>query len=173
MFPFAAVFAADTHWVSSYSADVDGDGMKEDFLYTLDKKSGTYNGSLTIRSRDGHVLWTHQWEMAPNDLENDLLINEGNIPLSHWVKHFFDGTLVYGAKFEKVKIKRDEIDDEYLKFYSEREKIPVTKLKQEILSQKTNAIFTYRASWREDLIMLVYMPSVKKFISYSGGEYDQ
>jgi hypothetical protein len=173
IFPIATILAADTHWESIYSADVDGDGIKEDFLYTLDKKSHNYEGSLTIKTKDGHVLWTHLWEMTPNDLENDLLVNEGNISISHWVKHFFDGTLEYGGKFEKVKIKKGEIDDEYIKFYSEREKIPAKKLKQEILSQKINATFYYRASWREDFSMLVYMPSLKKFIAYSGGEYNK
>ncbi|HAK60526.1 MAG TPA: hypothetical protein DCO77_09110 [Nitrospiraceae bacterium] len=172
LFPLATLFAADTHWKSIYNADVDGDGIKERFLYALDKKSQNYDGNLTIKSKDGHVLWTHQWKMTPKDLESDLLMNEGNISISHWVRHFFDGTLVYGAKFEKVRIKKDDIDDDYMKFYSKREKIPAAKLKQEILSQKINATLYYRASWREDLVMLVYMPSLKKFIGYSGGEYN-
>ncbi len=167
------IFAADTHWESSYQADVDGDGIKEDFLYSLDKKRHNYDGSLTIKSKDGHVLWTHQWEMSPDDLDNDLLREEGNISVSHWVTHFFDGTLTYGAAFEKVIIKKGEIEDEYIKFYAEREKVLPKKLKQEILSQKINSVFYYRASWREDLIMLVYVPSLKKFIAYSGGEYNK
>ncbi len=172
IFPFVGLFAAETHWASTYSVDIDGDGIKEDFIYTLDKESHNYKGSLTIKSKDGRFFWTHEFEMTPDDLENDLLREEGNISVSHWVKHFFDGTLTYGATFEKIKIKKGDIDDRYIKFYAEREKVQTKKLKQEILSQKINTTFSYRSSWREDLIILVYVPSLRKFIAFSGGEYN-
>lgn len=109
--------------------------------------------------------------MTEQDLVGDLLMNEGNISVEHWVKHFFDGSLSYGAKFEKYKIKKEEINLEFLEFYSKKLKHSKEELTSLILSQKTNNTFYYRASWREELIMLVYIPKLEKLVHYSGGEY--
>lgn len=51
------------------------------------------------------------------------------------------------------------------KFYG----VTKANLKKNILSQKTNVLFSYRSSWREDLIQLVYVPAIRKFVCYQRG----
>lgn len=163
--------AVAEEYESRYSVDITGDSLKEVITYKLKKKGDKYDGTLKIATKDYNVLWFHEFEMSHDDLFNDLLMNEGNISLEHWVKHFFDGSLVYGAKYEKRKITEDEINMDFLEFYSKKLKHTKEELKKLILDQKINSIFYYRASWREELVMLVYIPKLKKMLHYSGGEY--
>jgi len=162
--------ASERNYSSSSKVDIDNDGVEETIRYSLNKAAEYYEGRLIIESKD-MIQWDHQFNMTHNDLFDDLLMNEGNITVEHWVNHFFDGTLVYGAKYERYKIPANEIDMDYLDFYSKKENIPASELKNQILSQDINSTFYYRASWREELVMLVYLPELGKFISYSGGEY--
>lgn len=171
IFSFSNAYASELIHKSTYNVDIDDDGKKEIFIYKLKKAKKNYEGSLVIKTQSNKILWEHDFEMTPNDLEKDLLMNEGNITVEHWVKHYFDGSLVYGAKYEKLKIKPNKIDSEYLDFYSKRDKVPSADLRKQILSQKINSTFYYRASWREELVMLVYLPKLERFIAYSGGEY--
>lgn len=156
---------------STYSVDVTGDGKNEIITYRLKNNANAYEGLLKIVTTDNKVLWDHEYQMSQQDLVGDLLMNEGNISIEHWVKHFFDGTLSYGAGFEKAKINADEISMDFLEFYSKQLKHSPEALKQLILRQKINRIFTYRASWREELVMLVYIPELNRMVHYSGGEY--
>jgi len=162
---------ASEKWSSTFSKDVNGDGKQDTFVYTLEKKDINYEGSLKITDNNGKILWFHPWEMTKQDLEDDLLRESGNIKVKEWVDHFFDGTFHYGASFELIKIKESEIDQDYIEFYAKKHKIEFQKLMKEILSQNKSTVFSYRASWREDFNMLVYIPSLSKFIIFSGGEY--
>jgi hypothetical protein len=47
--------------------------------------------------------------------------------------------------------------------------ITPANLRENILSQKTNSLLAYRAEWREDLMLLVYVPSLGKFVCYQRG----
>lgn len=156
---------------SNHSIDIDGDDKIETITYSIKKTKSGYDASLVVKTKENNVLWSHEYTMTENDLVGDLLMNEGNISLEHWVKHFFDGSLVYGAKYERYKIKNKEINMEFLEFYSKQLKHSKNKLKNLILSSKINNVFYYRASWREELIMLVYVPKLKKLVHFSGGEY--
>ena len=162
--------ASEQNHSSSLNVDINNDGVEEIIRYSLNKVAEYYEGRLTISTKD-KILWDHQFNMTNDDLFDDLLMNEGNITLEYWVNHFFDVTLVYGAKYERYKIPANEIDMDYLDFYSNQENIPASELKNQILSQDINSTFYYRAGWREELVMLVYLPELGKFISYSGGEY--
>jgi hypothetical protein len=164
------IFASEK-WSSTFLKDINGDGKSDIFIYTLQKKGANYEGSLTITNNVGKILWLHSWKMTKKDLEDDLLREQGSISVKEWVNHFFDGTLLYGAKLAFYKIKESEIDQKYIVFYAKKHAIEPQKLKSEILSLKQNTVFSYRASWREDFIMLVYVPSLSKFVGFSGGEY--
>ena len=176
-FTFAVLLVLFSHAViaeehqSTYSVDITGDKSKELITYKVKKNGEKYDGSLIIKTKNNKILWEHEYQMSRSDLFNDLLMHEGSISLEHWVKHFFDSSLMYGAKFEQCKIKEDEIDMDFLEFYSKRFKHSKEELKKLILEQKTNNIFYYRASWREELVMLVYVPKLKSMVHYSGGEY--
>lgn len=156
---------------SVYSVDLTGNGKNEVVTYSLRKGVNDYDGRLKIATGDNKVLWEHEYQMSHSDLFDDLLMNEGNISLGHWVKHFFDGSLSYGARFEKVKINEDDINMTFLNYYSKQLKHTKEELKSLIMNQKINRVFYYRASWREELVMLVYIPELRKMIHYSGGEY--
>lgn len=168
---FFEIAIADEAYKSTFQNDVDGDNRVDTFSYKLQKHEKNYSGELSIISADGNVLWEHKWEMNSNDLEDDLLQNEGNITLKKWVEDFFSGKLLYGAIFEKTKLRPIDLQNNWIDFYADRLGIRSTQLKQEILSQEKNSVFIYRASWRENLIKLVYIPEYNRFIGFSGGEY--
>ena len=85
-------------------------------------------------------------------------------------KKFLVGELNYGARFEKRKLKASELGaDENLAPYAEHFHVSVASMKQNILSQKVNLLFSYRAVWREDLLLLVYVPSIGQFVCYQRG----
>lgn len=165
------VYALENQWSSKHNIDINGNGVNETITYTLKLNKQNYDASLVVEAKDKIILWSHEYSMTKDDLIGDLLSYEGNISVEHWVKHFFDGTLTYGAKLEKTKIKNEEIDMEFMAFYSKQLKQTKNELKNLILSEKINTIFYYRASWREELIMLVYVPKLKKLVHYSAGEY--
>jgi hypothetical protein len=80
------------------------------------------------------------------------------------------GDLNYGAKFESRKLEASELRDEerladFAKYYG----ISLASMKKNILSQKANSLISYRAEWREDLNLLVYVPSIRKFVCYQRG----
>ena len=170
LFLFGSAIHAEEH-ISTFEEDITGDSSKEIITYRLNKNGEKYDVSLTIITKDNRVLWSHEYQMKKDDLYDDLLMYEGNISLEHWVKHFFDGSLVYGSKFEKYKIKENEIDMEFLAFYSKKLKHTKEELRDLIQKQNSNRTFYYRASWREELVMLVYIPELKQMLHYSGGEY--
>jgi hypothetical protein len=155
---------------SLFLKDVDGDGRADKFVYTVKPWRTEYEGSLTIRSAKGSVLWQHQWLMMKDKLFGDLLNLEGNISLETWVEKFFAGKLTYGATFRHVKLKASDLKDEerlaaFAKYYG----VSLGKLKRDILSQEVNIVFAYRAEWREDLNKLVYVPTIRKFVCYQRG----
>lgn len=170
-FVLSTAGSASEKWSSTFSKDINGDSKADKFTYTLKKIATNYEGSLKITDNNGKELWFHPWEMTKEDLEDDLLREQGNIKVKEWVDHFFDGKFHYGANLDFIKIKESEIDQEYMDFYAEKYNVQSKKLKKEILSQEKNTVFSYRASWREDFYMLVYVPSLSKFVAYSGGEY--
>lgn len=155
---------------SLFLKDVDGDGRADKFVYTVKPWRTEYEGSLTIRSARGNLLWQHQWLMMKDKLFGDLLNLEGNISLETWVEKFFAGKFTYGATFRRVKLKASDLNDEerlaaFAKYYG----VSLSKLKRDILSQEVNTVFAYRAEWREDLNKLVYVPAIKKFVCYQRG----
>lgn len=155
---------------SVWHADIDGDRRSEVFTYTLTERGDRYAGSLVIRSDKG-ILWSHRWDMAASDLVGDLLHEEGDIAAQQWVERFFDGGLQYGAKLERRKLRADELDPELLDRAVRRSRISAAALERAILAQPVNVVFTYRASWREDIVLLVYVPPLKRCVRYHKGPY--
>lgn len=159
---------------SLYLKDVDGDGRADKLVYEIRRWKDDYEGSLVITSARGKVLWEHQWLMTSGDL-SDLIETEADVTskkvtLESWVKNFFEGGLTYGAELERRKLKASDLDDEErLKHFAKYYGVSLVKLKRGILSQEMNILFSYRAEWREDLNLLVYVPSIGKFVCYQRG----
>lgn len=157
-----------------YERDVDGDGKIDKLVYEITKMEDHYKGSLVITSATGQPLWEHEWGMTIGDLE-ELIETEGDVTnkkinLESWVTNFFGGELNYGARLKGEKLKASELgDEERLTPAAKYYRVSVDSLKQSILSQKVNSLISYRAEWREDLILLVYVPSVGKFVCYKRG----
>lgn len=158
----------------THERDVDGDGKADKLVYEVTKGKDDYEGSLVITSATRQILWEHHWGMSNGDL-SELIETEGGVTnkkinLESWVTKFFEGELNYGAKFEKRKLKASELSDEnqfeaFAKYFG----VTVASVKESILSQNVNLLISYRAEWREDLILLVYVPSVRKFVCYQRG----
>lgn len=166
---------APTTWPlrSEVSKDVDGDGRADKLVYEVKPWEKDYEGALIITSARGETLWEDHWPMAKDDLE-ELIETEGGVTgkkvdLNIWVAKFFSGELNYGARFERKKLKESDLWDEYLTNFAKHYRLAKANLKKSILSQKTNLLFSYRAEWREDLMQLVYVPSIRKFICYQRG----
>jgi len=158
---------------SVYFKDVDGDGKPDKFTYQIKRWENDYEGALRIVSAKGSVLWEHEYPIGKGDL-NELLSTEGDatgrkVILTDWVKKFFIGELNYGAAIERIKIKAEDIDNEQIDYAAKLASVSPRKLKREIISQRSNTVVFYRAEWREDLMMIVYVPSLRKFVCYSRG----
>ena len=158
---------------STDERDVDGDGKPDKLVYELKKVEDHYESSLLITSATGKTLWQHEWGMSNDDL-SELIQTEGEVTrkksnLESWVTKFFTGELNYGFRFEKRKLKASEIFDERLEEFAEGYKMSVPSVKKSILDQKLNFLVSYRASWREDLLLLVYVPSIGQFAVYQRG----
>lgn len=164
-----------TNLSSVYFQDVDGDGKPDKFTYQVKNWENDYEGAIKIVSASGRVLWEHEYPMVKGDF-NELLSTESDVSgrkvtFAGWVKQFFSRKLNYGAEVERIKIKAKDIDDEQINYAAELAKVNAQTLKKELLSQRINTVVSYRAEWREDLMMIVYVPSLKKFVCYSRG-YD-
>lgn len=153
----------------AWRIDVDSDGRPETLTYSLARQGDRYRVALAIRGERG-LLWSRRWSMTVADL-NELLAEEGDIPASEWVERFFSGGLHYGAVLERRKLKPGDLDPQFMDDAARQAKIPASAVEKAILREKTNLVFTYRASWREDLIELVYVPELKRFVRYSPGPY--
>jgi hypothetical protein len=157
-----------------YLNDVDGDGSADKLVYEIRRSNNDYVGSLVITSAKRRILWEHKWVMTEGD-QSELIETEGDVTgkrvtLESWVRDFFAGGLNYGAKFEARKLQASDLkDDERLAEFAKHYGVSLAKLKTGILSQKTNLLFSYRAEWREDLNLLVYVPSIGKFVCYQRG----
>jgi hypothetical protein len=157
-----------------FAKDFDGDGKPDKLIYEVKPWRTDYEGALIITSANGKTLWEDHWPMAKDDLE-ELIETEGavtgkKVDLKSWVEKFFEGGLNYGARFEREKLKASDVShDELLAGFAKHYGVTIAALKKSILSQKTNLVFSYRAEWREDLIVLVYVPSVCGFVCYQRG----
>ena len=156
---------------ASLQADVDRDHSPEEFKYSIRKANGTYEASLTIEAASGRSLWSHEWKMQTEDLEEDLLLQEGGITSSTWVSEFFSGNLIYGARLERTVLHASELQEHILVQSARRLGIQEPLLSDKILSQPEHVLFSYRATWREDLVKLVYVPDFGRFVRYSAGDY--
>jgi hypothetical protein len=157
-----------------YEKDVDRDGKVDKLVYEVREFKDNYEGSLIITSAERRTLWEHRWVMSKSDL-SELIETEGEVTnkksnLESWVAKFFSGGLNYGARFETRKLKASELgDEERLANFAKYYRVSVASIKKSILSQKANSLMSYRAEWREDLNLLVYVPSIRKFVCYQRG----
>ncbi|MGB7203016.1 MAG: hypothetical protein WBD16_12250 [Pyrinomonadaceae bacterium] len=149
--------------------DVNGDGLNDHITYRVQRWQSDFEGRLTIKSSKGKELWDHEFFMGSNDLAKFLVEVLEYKNSTEWVNNVFAKDAPYSFKAETVKLKANDIDDENLKYASKIHKTSAKRLKDEVLRQKKNRIYSYRAEWREDLLNLVYIPSLKYFICYSRG----
>jgi hypothetical protein len=153
---------------SGFQTDVDGDAKPDRLFYEIRAWETEYEGLFRIISSEGKVLWEHQYLMMKRDLVNWLGV-VGNISTEDWVRGFCSNKYGYGAEVKRIKLKSSDLDDEQIAYAAELVEISPAKLKGEILSQKENRVVLYRAEWREDLMSLVYVPSLKRFVCYHRG----
>ncbi len=157
-----------------FTKDFDGDGRPDRLVYEIKPWNTDYEGALIITSAQGKTLWEDHWPMGKGDLE-ELIETEGDVTgkkvdLKSWVERFFEGGLNYGGRLERQKLKASDLsNEEFLAGFAKHYGVSTASLKKSILSQKTNLLFSYRAEWREDLILLVYVPSVRGFVCYQRG----
>jgi len=145
--------------------------------YSLNRKKDKFLGTFVIREKN-NLLWTHEWQMDPGDLYS---IQEFDSALSHeakkkpiglnppesWADKIF--TSHYGVQISIQKVVTTDIDEEILKDGAAYNNIDYEKLKTSILASDFSIVVSYRAEWREDLINLVYVESMNKFVCFSRG----
>jgi hypothetical protein len=171
----ASVSGAAAPLTAVYERDVDGGRRPDRFRYEVNEVKAGYQASLTIHSATGQVLWEHRWAMTHHDFIDDLLVQEadtssgGLLSVDDLVKRFFDGSLTYGATLERRKLEASDLDDSQIAFAAKQLRTTVSRLRQDILSQEANTVFSYRAEWREDLLQLVYVPAVRRFVVFARG----
>ena len=160
-----------------YQKDVDGDEKPDKLVYEIKRWKNDYEGALVITSAKGRTLWEDGWLMVKDDLEElieteGFVTNKKVVDRESWVNKFLGGELNYGMKYERRKLKAEELNNsELIAIFAKYYRVTPESLKKSILSQKTNSLLAYRAEWREDLMLLVYAPSIGKFICYQRG-YD-
>ncbi|MFY0697553.1 MAG: hypothetical protein JXR11_06860 [Balneola sp.] len=149
--------------------DLNNDNDPDTIHYSLIKNESNWSASLTAISSIDDTLWYHPYKMQNDDFE-DLLFQE-DVNVEEWVNNYFSEESTYGLTYEKTKLTLQDLQPSWVEFYAKKEKLPPEELEQMILNQLFNMTLYYRASWREDLVMLVYVPQLTKFVGYSGGEY--
>lgn len=158
-------------WENTRYIDVTGDTIEEILHLDYRTLGETYLGQLTITTSEGRDLWNHQWVMGREDLEEGLLEEEGTITVREWVNRFFSGSLLYGASIHPKKLTAENLHPDILSDSAQQLQVTAQELRNQILSRPTNHTFTYRATWREDLVELVYLPQWNRFVRYGAGEY--
>lgn len=149
--------------------DIDGDGKKDKILYRVQPWESDFEGLVEITNAKGKIIWEHEFFMSSDDLYKFLteVLYYGSV--TDWVNSVFNKKKNYSFRVGNVKIKESEIDSEQLTHAAKVFKFSAEKVKAEILAQKTNRVFAYRAEWREDLMKIVYVPSIKRFVCFSRG----
>lgn len=153
---------------SVYRKDVDGDRKPDTFIYEVKRWETEYEGLLKIVSAKGRVLWEHHFLMLRKDVFGDPNWLGGR-GLENHVKYFFAKGSLYGSEVEHIKLKASDFDPDQITYAAKLAGITLSKLRRDILSQRINTVFEYRAEWREDLMSIVYVPSLRKFVCYHRG----
>jgi hypothetical protein len=153
----------------SFNFGIVNDSSKDSLTYTLIKTESGYDGSLNIISSKKDTLWEHSWEMAENDI-NDILM-QSDVSIKYWVENFFNSNVDYTCKVAREKLNSEDLQKDYIDFYAKKYSLDGSKLLEMILSDSSSVVLQYRATWREDLILIVFVPELGKFIEYSGGDY--
>jgi hypothetical protein len=149
--------------------DVDEDGKKDKILYRVQPWEKDFEGLLQITNAKGNVIWEHEFFMAKRDLVKFLTEVLEYDSITKWVDSVFNEKNNYSFRVERIKIKESDISSEQLNHAAKIFKFSADKVKSEILAQRTNKVFTYRAEWREDLMQIVYVSSIKRFVCFSRG----
>lgn len=163
------LLGADFPLKSETMLDVDGDGKPDKILYQIKPWQQDFEGLLKITSADEQVLWEHEFFMSSRDLAKFLVEVLEYESVTQWVKSVFEKQAPYSFKADTRKLKPAELSDNQINHAAKLYSLEPKKLKSEILMQKTNRIYTYRAEWREDLMQIVFIPSLKKFVCFSRG----
>lgn len=165
----ASLFDTKYPLTSEASIDVDGDGKKDKVIYSIKPWEDDFEGFLKIISARGNTLWEHSFYMSKNDMGKFLVEVLEYDSINEWVKSVFIAKKPYSFEAEKIKLEKKEINNEQLNYAAKVGKFSADAIRKEILSISVNRIFSYRAEWREDLMLIVYVPSLRKFICYSRG----
>jgi hypothetical protein len=163
------LLTADYPLKSEASVDVDGDQKPDRILYQIKPSEDDFEGLLKITSANGEILWEHEFFMSSRDLVKFLVEVLDYDSVTLWVNSVFKKEADYSFKALSKKLDSAELEESRIEHAAEIYQIEPQKLKTEILSQKINRIYAYRAEWREDLLQIVYVPSLKKFVCFSRG----
>lgn len=149
--------------------DADGDGKPDKILYRIKPWKEDFEGLLKITSAQNKVLWEHEFFMSSRDLAKFLDEVLGYESVKNRVDNVFNPNQDYSFKALQEKIKESDLDSRQIDYAAKLHKTTARELKSEILAQKTNYVFTYRAEWREDFLRIVYIPSLKEFVCFARG----
>ena len=140
------------------------------FSFALTAAEGGYLAEIAIADDSGATLWDHKWKMKTEDL-NDLLAAENGIEIAEWADRFLRGNLNYGCSIEVKKLLPSSVDAAQLQASATRLNMDQEGLRNLIVNGGRMFTFSYRASWREDVCEIVYIPQFKQFVRYGQGEY--
>ena len=152
---------------STKDIDLTGSGKSSRFEYVLTPKGSDYSASLRVVGPDGHELWSQQWEMKADDLK-EMMSEEGRKSVDEWVKKFFANKPFETETFARKKLTEKDLSAVFLEDSAKELTVSSNDLKNAILQEKVNFLFTYRSAWREELNALVYVPKYNRFVAYTG-----
>ena len=167
--PILLVLISQVVFAGTSIQDVDlrGNGQKAHFKYTLVRMRHGFRATVRVTDPAHRELWSHQWTMTAADL-HVLMREEGRNSVSRWIKNFFRNQPFATPTISRKKLTEADLAPDYLADAAKELHVSSRDLKQAILRQKENVLFIYRASWREDLVALVYVPQYNRFIAYAG-----
>lgn len=157
------------HWESMLLIDLDGDGRRDSLSYELVEEQDYYLSKLIVKSSNADTLWFHPFKTSKEDFE-DLLFQE-DVTVNDWGSDYFNEKMSFNAHVEFLSLNEEDLNMDWIEFYAKKHEITPDKLAEGILSKKNQAIIYYRAGWRENLVMLVYVSELSSFVGYSSGEY--
>lgn len=166
MITIISLLLACTVHASSINVDI-GNGKKAQFEFTLVPKAEAYEAKVRVIGPKKSELWLHQWTMNEGDLKT-MLEEEGRSSVDEWTTKFFQNKPFGMETFSLGKLTEEDMWPEFLDQSAKILKTTPADLKAAILGEEKNFLFTYRSTWREDLIALVFVPKHNRFVVYRG-----
>lgn len=170
----AAVSAGKAVFSETSTRTMSLDGTRVGLQFHMERRKDNFDALLRVSDPANRTLWVHGWSISSKDL-NEMLMTESavtgtSITLQKWVRSYLSGSLHYGAKLKREALGPSRIDQDELISYAKEHNTSLDNLKRLILAAP-RFVFSYRATWREDMWELVYLPELKAFVPFGHGGY--